>query len=122
MQSPSIGRIVHYNQNGNRVAAIITYVYSDTCVQLQTFGKKAAVFDSVQFENELPDPGTGGFLRDTMNTSMSTWSWPPFVGSPSQRDDSGNKKEPQFRATDTVMGKPINASLDVDATKPTEIK
>lgn len=34
---PSIGRIVHFVQNGVHYAAIITKVWSDTCVNLHIF-------------------------------------------------------------------------------------
>lgn len=34
---PTIGRIVHYVYNSIHLAAIITYVYSDVCVNLTIF-------------------------------------------------------------------------------------
>lgn len=75
---PSIGRIVHfvvdYGNEGKIAPAIITQVWSDTCVNLRVFydgtnhapsgteeWKTSCAYD----EREKPDP--------------RTWHWPPRV-------------------------------------------
>lgn len=79
-QKPSVGRIVHYlptchSDKGQPWPAIITHVWSDTCVNLR-------VVEDPTFEIR--------WLRDAMTSSVSqsddpdkptpgTWQWPPRV-------------------------------------------
>jgi hypothetical protein len=70
---PTVGRIVHYTNLGDKdgkyppetQAALITKVYTDTCVSLFIFYKTGIFFmDSVDFSEE---PARG------------KWNWPPRV-------------------------------------------
>ena len=65
-QKPSVGRIVHFRQGDVTLAAIVTKVWSDTCVNLAYFteGGSCSGRTSVIF-------GTG--IEDC------SWSWPPRV-------------------------------------------
>ena len=73
MQTPSVGRIVHYTNLGDKdgkyppeqQAAVITKVYSDTTVALFIIYKTGTFFmDSVPY-SEVYERGH--------------WSWPPRV-------------------------------------------
>lgn len=71
MQKPTIGRVVHYHDEGGPYAAIITEVGKDEwareVVELVTFGRNSVYFQhAVIFGGEAPEAGT--------------WSWPPIVG------------------------------------------
>lgn len=75
-QKPSVGRIVHYHREKTDsvdhpleepVAAIITRVWSDTCVNLTLFADGRGEFKM-----------TSVCLRDEQNTE-GVWSWPPRV-------------------------------------------
>lgn len=60
---PTVGRIVHY-QNGNIFApAIVTRVWSDTCVNLTAFPDGDPPFCA------------GGVTND--ETDSRRWAWPP---------------------------------------------
>jgi len=69
MQKPSIGRIVHYRNAAGigPLAAIITCVYSDACVNLTVF-RDGALMDT---DTSIP-------LRDADNGEWGCW-WPPRV-------------------------------------------
>lgn len=64
MQKPSVGRIVHFNNNGTKEAALIVFVHNDELVNLVTWN-------------------AGG--TQTTRTSMrlggepGQWSWPERV-------------------------------------------
>lgn len=63
---PTIGRIVHFTSDGTDVrAAIITHVWSDSCVNLSVFGPNG---DSEGKTSVL-------FAED--RTQAQTWAWPP---------------------------------------------
>jgi len=64
---PSIGRIVHFYTDDRHEPAIITRVWSDTCVNLKVLPDCAAPFDQ-----------TSVCLNDA--SSSSWWSWPPREG------------------------------------------
>lgn len=64
---PSVGRIVHYvNTQGEHCAAIVTRVFSDTCVNLTVFGS---------------DNMTYGFTSILFNegATAGSWHWPERV-------------------------------------------
>jgi len=77
-QKPSLGRIVQYSQpagearhNDERThPAIITHVWSDTCVNLTVF-----------FDNAAPEPRTSVCLRtdDADHNPNAYWEWPAKV-------------------------------------------
>lgn len=69
MSKPSIGRIVHFydaDMPDSPVAAIIVRVWSDTCVNLRTFGDHA--FVGYETSVVLDDAAANKY-----------WSWPPRV-------------------------------------------
>ncbi len=74
---PSIGRIVHFviDREGNHVAAIITAVWSDTCVNLRLF------LDG----SNTPNPQKFGWAEWITsrsfdeNCGVGTWHWPEIV-------------------------------------------
>ena len=65
---PTIGRIVHFTEDGQPLPAIITKVHSDTCVNLQVF------YDS----NRI------GAWRSsvTQGTGERSWAWPVIKPEP----------------------------------------
>lgn len=71
---PTIGRIVHYvvAVDCKPVAAIITAVWSDTCVNLRLFqdgsNTQPQTYGEWQTSRSLDEAGTPG-----------TWHWPPKV-------------------------------------------
>ena len=71
MQKPSIGRIVIFNKKTvegamTQHAAIITHVWSDTCVNLKAFGKD---------HNDTDVVSTSSIQGDGENQ----WNWPERV-------------------------------------------
>jgi hypothetical protein len=75
MQKPSIGRIVHYCHNGSRYAAIITYVCSDTCVNLVVFDHRGMRIDGTiacNYFDEFPILGP-----NQTSIPHGCWTWPP---------------------------------------------
>ena len=74
MQKPSVGRVVHYNDHGRRIAAIITFVHDDSRVELFPFGGTKGWLAEATFELEVVVAGP-----NAMSTTPGTWSWPPFV-------------------------------------------
>jgi hypothetical protein len=75
MQKPSIGRIVHLCLSRQRIPAVITYVHSDTCVNVTRLDLGNAV-NSCTHEEESPESAA---QPNTMATKDSSWSWPPRV-------------------------------------------
>lgn len=78
-QKPSVGRIVHYrpmvataDNKGQPYPAVITHVFSDTCVNLSVL-------------NDGSHPLSQNMLQPTsvmLGTEPRSWSWPPMVGRP----------------------------------------
>jgi hypothetical protein len=62
--TPSIGRIVHFHDEGGPYAALITAVNDDGSVELVTFGR-----NSFYFQHGV-QAGSG---------EPGTWTWPPRV-------------------------------------------
>jgi len=66
---PSIGRIVYFfnGDDQDNLPAIITKVWSDTCVNLYVFGYKkgAEVFSSVNYNEGLKE--------------ARSWDWPEII-------------------------------------------
>lgn len=74
---PSIGRIVHYVVNvGNArpVAAIITAVWNDTCVNLRLF-QDGSNTDPQTFSEWV----TSRSFDESETPAQGTWHWPPKV-------------------------------------------
>lgn len=78
-QKPSVGRIVHYTPHfpsgnkGQPYPAMITHVWSDTCVNLNVFND-----GSFTLKNE-ECPTSVQLAADPANPSPRTWNWPPYV-------------------------------------------
>lgn len=81
-QKPSIGRIVHFVQNGVHYPAIIVKVWTDTCVNIKVFRNgsdsivpgalsKDDIASSVTFNDRCDHCGGG--------PKEWTWHWPEFV-------------------------------------------
>lgn len=68
-QSPSIGRMVHFHEDGGPYPAIITALNPDGTVELATFGR-----NSLYFQHNVSMGGPDGTAA-----SKGTWTWPPFV-------------------------------------------
>lgn len=69
---PTVGRIVHYYDSKSRnapLAAIITAVHDDRCVNLTVFGNQFTHFGLMHLtsvvQSEAPTDGA--------------WTWPPLV-------------------------------------------
>lgn len=84
---PTIGRVVHFNHDGNRKAAIVTHVYGEVPkghdddllvadasmrVSLEVLG--VGEFTSVEYAEE---PAESAAKLNKMTTPLRTWSWPP---------------------------------------------
>lgn len=69
--SPTIGRIVHLNVSGQRVPAVVTYVHSATCINVNRLDGGGAE-SSVVFEAEGEET-----KLNAMDTQHRTWAWPP---------------------------------------------
>lgn len=69
---PSVSRIVHFVMQDQHFAAIVTKVWSDTCVNLQVFNNGSP--------NELEQvfPRTSVVL-DATGTMDYSWHWPETV-------------------------------------------
>lgn len=70
---PTIGRIVHYvtgnNEPGNHYPAIVTHVWSDTCVNLNVFPKG----QSMDGENSGVKTSV---VLDSNGERAYSWHWP----------------------------------------------
>lgn len=67
-QKPSIGRIVHFHEEGGPYAAIITAVNDDGTVELATMGRNSLYFQHGVSEGAPEVQPTKG-----------CWTWPPKV-------------------------------------------
>ena len=81
MQKPSIGRVVHVCHSGLRYAATITYVHSDTCVNVGGFDHNGYPFQktSCLFEQENVTPEDAVARPNHINIQHNNWTWPPRV-------------------------------------------
>lgn len=62
-QQPTIGRIVHFHDEGGPYAALVTAVNADDSLELATFGRNSLYFQhGVRF-----DP----------HGAHGSWNWPP---------------------------------------------
>jgi hypothetical protein len=68
-QSPSIGRIVHFHEDGGPYAAIITAVNQDGTAELATVGR-----NSLYFQHNVSMGGPEGDVP-----TKGCWTWPPYV-------------------------------------------
>lgn len=73
---PSIGRIVHFivTPGENPVAAIVTAVWSDVCVNLRIF-QDGSNTQPTQFSEWV----TSASFDDSAVPQVRTWHWPPKV-------------------------------------------
>lgn len=80
-QKPSVGRIVHYTPQepaangtkGQPYPAVITHVWSDTCVNLNVLNDGSFTLS----RDECPTSVT--LAADASNPTPRTWHWPPRV-------------------------------------------
>lgn len=68
-QTPSIGRIVHFNDEGGPYPALITKVNADGTLELTTFGS-----NSIYFQHCVPAASSVSEPPE-----FRTWSWPPRI-------------------------------------------
>jgi hypothetical protein len=66
---PTVARIVHYKQEDEMHAAVITKVWSETTVDLAVFESRPKEFPTTVFAMK-------GISSATLGTSNGTWSWP----------------------------------------------
>lgn len=74
---PSIGRIVHFvlgEPNVRPIAAIITAVWSDICVNVRIF-QDGSNTQPTQFSEWI----TSIIFDDSERPAARTWHWPPKV-------------------------------------------
>lgn len=77
-QKPSVGRIVHYipelsnHPKGQPYPAIITHVWSETCVNLHIFDDGSHCLLVVQEQTSV-------MLRTEEMVAGACWEWPPRV-------------------------------------------
>jgi hypothetical protein len=80
---PTIGRIVHYvlDLEKNPVAAIITAVWNDTCVNLRLFydGSNSAPQTPRRSVDGWAEWVTSRTLDESEKPAVGTWHWPPKV-------------------------------------------
>lgn len=62
---PTVGRIVHFAEDGGPYPAIITSVNPDNSVQLATFGNRSVYFQHM--------------VKFDADAARGTWRWPPRV-------------------------------------------
>jgi len=76
-QKPSIGRIVHFhagNDKGSAYPAVITHVWSDSCVNLNVFDD-----GSYPLPDEQKKPTSVMLATGDTAGLKHVWSWPPRV-------------------------------------------
>ena len=67
---PSIGRIVHFHFESDVILpAIITRIWSDTCVNLKIFGNSSEVIND-DYQTSV-----------NQGTESGQWSWPEIIKS-----------------------------------------
>lgn len=65
---PSVGRIVLFSEGGTEAPAIVTRVWSDSCVNLQPFPV-----------DRFPGEHTSVCFAEQPSSVGSSWRWPPRV-------------------------------------------
>lgn len=68
-QQPSVGRIVHFHEEGGPYAAIIAAVNPDGTLELATLGR-----NSLYFQHNVPAGGPAASVP-----MKGCWTWPPRV-------------------------------------------
>jgi hypothetical protein len=81
MQKPSIGRIVHYlDERQAEYPAIVTHVWSDTCVNLEVFGINVEYLQGGNADARFP---TSVVHADApagdVDAAPRSWHWPEPV-------------------------------------------
>jgi hypothetical protein len=78
---PTIGRIVHFHDEGGPYAAIVVRVYDNAaqCVDLVTFGSR-----SIYFQPNVPEwmPVDVNYADGTNLPQPGWWTWPPREEAP----------------------------------------
>lgn len=67
MTRPSVGRMVHFHEDGGPYPAIITALNDNGTVELATFGR-----NSLYFQHNVSAGGP-----DAATPSKGCWTWPP---------------------------------------------
>jgi hypothetical protein len=62
---PTVGRVVHFHDEGGPYASIVTVVNPDGSLELATFGR-----NSIYFQHGV---------REGTALEKGTWTWPPRV-------------------------------------------
>lgn len=82
-QKPSVGRVVHFSFSGHRLPAVITHVWSETCVNVAVLGGGLTAPVGAGYEHsssvlaeETPESAS---MPNGMMTPHGSWSWPPRV-------------------------------------------
>ena len=87
MMTPTVGRVVYYNDNGSMRAAIIAHVWSENCVNLM-----------VCDQNGNPS----GRTSVAKGTGMYQWDWMPYQKAKAEAGDHNSESaEPRHISSDT---------------------
>ena len=84
-QKPSVGRIVHYHpgdqedRKGQPYPAVITHVWSDTCVNLETMNDGSFPLRIGSTGMDVEKNPTSVCLANEGQTEGRRWEWPPRV-------------------------------------------
>lgn len=85
---PSVGRVVHYQAFGTPGgeykpvprAAIVTEVFSDTCVSLCILNPTGMFFaTSLTLDEGTLESEVDGSAHRVLKYKGGTWHWPPYV-------------------------------------------
>ncbi len=75
---PSIGRIVHFVYNKEHLAAIVTAIWSDTCINLHVFCGGSR-FSTVNIGDHSDSVRVTSANYDEDTTVERSWHWPEKV-------------------------------------------
>lgn len=74
MQKPTVGRIVHFNRDGQRLPAIVIRVHNETCIDV----KVMADADNDVVRSTCLDEETVAGTDNEMSNVPGCWCWPPM--------------------------------------------
>lgn len=80
IQKPSQGRVVHISHSGLRVPAIITHVWSDTCVNVQPLGSKCGGLSEITSCTYEAESADSALQPNEIGIAHHNWCWPPRIG------------------------------------------
>jgi hypothetical protein len=79
VQKPSIGRVVHFVQDGVHYAATIVVVWSDSCVNLCVLPNGWSAPGGAPFTNSHPAVITSVVYGAPEENRDNSWHWPEIV-------------------------------------------